>query len=870
MFPLLALLAASGFGAADTLDFTGSLSAVGAGNRLSEPGYYIWCGSAIQGEDGRYYLFYSRWPEGSTGRAPGDEELFKGMGGWLKYSEIAVAASHSPTGPFKPLATVLTGTGDPNRWDQFNAHNPHVKRFGGKIYLYYIATRPLPGGVEGAPNSDAQTVQRAASLKSGRVGRIPYSDGQTIGVAVADSVLDLVAGRFRRSARPLMAPDGVTTFCRAVNPSVTQGRDGRFLMMFKSRSAPTGGHMTHWIAASDKPDGPFMLAGPALTEARYDAEDPYLWYDRERDRYYAIVKDFSRESRKLSPEWGALALVTSEKGFGDWQIAKHPLVSLREYTDSNGRKHRLENLERPQLLFDDTGRPVCLYAASSEEPLGRGIPTANLHFTLHLPGVTPPVTRTGAGRVSANAGKSAPPNLVVINVDDLGYGEVGAFGGRNRTPAIDRMAAEGRKLTSHYAAPVCSPSRAALMTGSYPKRVLPITGVLLPAAAVGLNPEERTMAEVLKDAGYATACIGKWHLGDQLPFLPTRQGFDSYFGIPYSNDMGPVADGCKNSLGQPPLLPKAKKTSDRGDTGVPPGMQPPLPLLENEHVIARIRADDQVQLTRRYTERAVAWIRQRHERPFFLYFAHTAVHFPVYPNREFVGQSGNGLLGDWVQEVDWSVGRVLEALREAKLDRNTLVLFTSDNGGPVGLGAVNTPLRGGKATTFEGGVRVCTIAWWPGKIRAGTSTDAITTMMDVLPTFAKLAGTSVPSERQIDGVDIWPVLAGNPAKPPRDSFFYFRGLTLEAVRSGPWKLHLRSGELHHLGNDVAESKNVAAEQPVVVERLRALAGTMYPDLGVDGIGAGCRPLGRVENPKPLIAADGSVRGDAIGQTRKFP
>ena len=346
--------------AADTLDFTGRLSAITPNNRLSDPGYYVWCGSGIRGEDGKYYLFYSRWPDGVTGRAPGDEKLFKGMAGWLKYSEIAAAVSDFPTGPFKPIRTILTGTGDPKRWDQFNAHNPHVKRFGDKIYLYYIATRPLPAGV----------------------GRVPYSDGQTIGVAVADSVRDLVAGRFRRSDEPLMAPDGIKTFCRAVNPSVTQGRDGRFLMMFKTRSAPTGGHMAHWIAVADRADGPFTLAGPALTEARYDAEDPYFWYDRERDRYYAIVKDFSRELRELSPEWGALALVTSEKGIGDWRIAKHSLVSVREYTDEHGRKHRLSNLERPQLLFDDSGRPVCLYTAASEEPLSRGVPTFNLHFTL--------------------------------------------------------------------------------------------------------------------------------------------------------------------------------------------------------------------------------------------------------------------------------------------------------------------------------------------------------------------------------------------------------------------------------------------------------------------------------------------------------
>jgi arylsulfatase A-like enzyme len=275
-------------------------------------------------------------------------------------------------------------------------------------------------------------------------------------------------------------------------------------------------------------------------------------------------------------------------------------------------------------------------------------------------------------------------------------------------------------------------------------------------------------------------------------------------------------------------------------------------------------------LLKRYTERAVTFIKEKHAKPFFLYLAPNAVHFPRYPRDEFLGKSGNGVLGDWVQEVDWSVGQVLAALREAKLDQNTLVIFTSDNGGPTYQDAVNTPLRGAKGSTLEGGVRVPTIAWWPGKIAPGTSTDAIAGMLDVLPTFAAVAGAKVPTDRKIDGVDQMPILMGNPAKAPRDVFFYYRGLVLEAVRSGPWKLHLEKGELYQLDNDIGEAKNVADQNPAEVKRLRALAETMKNDLGLDGVGPGCRPLGRVENPKPIIAADGAVRGDMAGATKAFP
>jgi arylsulfatase A len=467
----------------------------------------------------------------------------------------------------------------------------------------------------------------------------------------------------------------------------------------------------------------------------------------------------------------------------------------------------------------------------------------------------------------ARAAEPIRPNFIVINIDDLGYGDIGPFGAkRTRTPNLDRMAAEGRRLTSHYAAVVCSPSRAALMTGCYPKRVLAISLVLFPGASLGLNPEERTVAELLKDAGYATACVGKWHLGDQPAFLPTRQGFDSYYGIPYSNDMGPPEDGSKSDPGKPIPQRKAqaqarKKAQDKEpETGIKGMDQPPLPLLQDETVIARVEAREQSELVERYTEKSLAFLRKNRDRPFFLYLAHSAVHFPHYPGPAFRGKSKNGLYGDWTEEVDSSVGRVLDEVRALNLAEKTLVLFTSDNGGPVNQGATNTPLRGSKGQTFEGGIRVCTIAWWPGKVPAGTSTSAITTMMDILPTFVTLAGGTVPRDRTIDGRDITPVLLGTPgANPPRDEFLYYRGLKLEAIRSGPWKLHLERGMLYNLESDLAESTDVAAAHPDVVQQLRSSAGRAASDLGLNGKGPGCRPPGRVPNPQPLIGRDGTIR-----------
>ena len=469
------------------------------------------------------------------------------------------------------------------------------------------------------------------------------------------------------------------------------------------------------------------------------------------------------------------------------------------------------------------------------------------------------------------------PNLIFINSDDLGYADIGPFGSTiNRTPNLDRMAKEGRKLTCHYAAPVCSPSRAALMTGCYPKRVLPIPGVLFPGAAVGLNPKEHTVAELLKDAGYTTAIIGKWHLGDQPEFLPRRRGFDFYLGLPYSNDMGPGEEGAKSSLGDPLPKPRANaaKAADEepNETGITGRRQPPLPLVRNETVIERVGVEGQAKLMTRYTDEAVNFIKANKDRKFFLYLPYNAVHFPIYPGKSFAGKSSHGLYSDWVEEVDWSVGRVLDTLRELKLDANTLVIFSSDNGGTPR--AVNAPLRGFKGSTWEGGMREPTVAWWPGRIPAGTATGEITAMMDILPTFVKLAGGAVPADHKLDGRDIWPVLAGEPgAKSPHDVFFFFHGLKLEGVRSGPWKLRLASAGagpmkkktgppaplLFNLADDIGESRDVAAANPEIVQRLQALAETMKDDLGLIGTGPGCRPLGRVAAPQPLIGSDGRIR-----------
>ena len=441
----------------------------------------------------------------------------------------------------------------------------------------------------------------------------------------------------------------------------------------------------------------------------------------------------------------------------------------------------------------------------------------------------------------------ARPNLVVILIDDMGYGDIGPFGSKlNRTPNLDRMAVEGMKLTSFYGAPVCTPSRAQMMTGCYAKRVS-LPNVIYPSCPIGLSAKEHTVADLLKKQGYATMAIGKWHLGDQPDFLPTRHGFDHYLGLPYSNDMG--GTGVENAKGK---------------------VRPLLPLLRDATVIEA--PADQDTLTARYTEEAVKFIHANKDRPFFLYLPHTAVHVPLHPGADFKGKSANGAYGDWVEEVDWSVGKVLDALRELKLDERTLVLFTSDNGPWLTQGkdgGIAGPLHGGKGTTWEGGMREPTIAWWPGHIAAGTACAAIMSEMDVLPTLVKLAGGQVPSDRTIDGKDIWPLLIGQSKESPHEALFYFSSNNLQAVRSGPWKLAIApqgtglppgaaepvkhtGPRLYNLDSDIGELTDVAAQHPDIVARLQRLIAQMDADLGATGIGPGVREPDHVEKPQPLM------------------
>jgi arylsulfatase A-like enzyme len=435
------------------------------------------------------------------------------------------------------------------------------------------------------------------------------------------------------------------------------------------------------------------------------------------------------------------------------------------------------------------------------------------------------------------------PNFIIINCDNLGYGDIGCFGSKkHRTPHIDRMAALGMRLTSFYStSAVCTPSRAALMTGCYPRRVNMHVGdrngiVLFPVSRKGLHPDEVTIAEVLKVRGYATICIGKWHLGDQLEFLPTRQGFDEYFGIPYSDNM----------------------------VGNKRAGWPPLPLMRNEEVVDA--PTDRNTLTKRYTDEAIGFIQRNKDRPFFLYLPHAMPGSDRAPfaSEAFRGKSANGLYGDSVEEIDWSTSEILRALERFDLNKRTLVIWTSDNGAYVDRGGSNAPLRGGLHDTTEGGFRMPCVAWWPGRIPEGTSSDEVTTMMDLLPTFAGLAGAQLPKDRVIDGKDIWPILAAKEgAKSPHEAFYYYYMSQLHAVRAGKWKLHLplknklvrpgrrRSGEraLYDLDNDIGEKNNVANDHPDVVQQLSALAEDARRELGDDGRGGiGQRPAAFVEKP----------------------
>ena len=434
-----------------------------------------------------------------------------------------------------------------------------------------------------------------------------------------------------------------------------------------------------------------------------------------------------------------------------------------------------------------------------------------------------------------------PPNIVIIFADDQGYADVGVFGAKGfKTPNLDRLSKEGCKFTNfHVAQPVCSASRAALLTGCYPNRI-GIHGALGPGARHGISDDEMTIAQLLKQKGYATGMAGKWHLGRPTQFLPTHHGFDEYLGLPYSNDMWPYH-------------PEAKA-----------GTYPPLPLIEGDTPI-KVGLDhaDQEQLTTQYTERAVKFIERNQDRPFFFYLAHSMPHVPLHVSDKFKGKSKQGLYGDVIMEIDWSVGEVMKTLKRCGLEKDTFVIFTSDNGPWLSYGnhaGSADPLREGKGTCWEGGTREPCIMRWPGRIPKGKKSDAMLMTIDILPTIAKLVGAELPAHK-IDGLDVWPLIASEKgAKNPHEAyFFYYQTSQLQAVTSGDgrWKLQLphtfrtlagRPGgtngipakyeqakvsepELYDLKKDISETKNVAAEHPETVQRLLTLAEQARDDLG---------------------------------------
>jgi arylsulfatase A len=420
---------------------------------------------------------------------------------------------------------------------------------------------------------------------------------------------------------------------------------------------------------------------------------------------------------------------------------------------------------------------------------------------------------------NVSSGSKHRPNFVIIYADDLGYGDLGCYGHPTiRTPNLDRMAAEGAKLTQFYsAAPVCTPSRAALMTGRLPVRsgMFGKRGVLFPDSGGGLPAEEITIASLLKQQGYATACVGKWHLGHLPQFLPTARGFDSYFGIPYSNDMDKAVGSDREAVTNPKI-----ETFN-------------VPLMRDTKVVER--PADQNTITRRYTLEAVDIIGRNKDKPFFLYMAHNMPHVPLFASEAFRGKSPRGIYGDVVEEIDWSVGQVLDALRKEDLAENTLVMFSSDNGpwleyneqgGSAGL------LRDGKGTTWDGGMREPGLFWWPGTILAGRVLGGLSSTLDVFPTFAELAGAPLPKDRILDGNSLATFLKGK-AESPRDTMFFYSGSQLQAVRKGPWKMYLQSKTyavknklqeakppiLFHVEQDPSEQYNIAEQHPEIVEEL---------------------------------------------------
>ena len=436
------------------------------------------------------------------------------------------------------------------------------------------------------------------------------------------------------------------------------------------------------------------------------------------------------------------------------------------------------------------------------------------------------------------AAPSAKPNIVILFIDDMGYGDIGPFGNQvNQTPHLDRMAEEGIKFTQFYVAnTACTPSRSALLTGTYAHRIGMDGGngnlaVTFPGDSRGLNPNEITIAEMLRENGYATGCFGKWHLGDQPQFMPLAQGFDTYFGIPYSNDMWPLHTS-KN--------PITKRKYE------------PLPVMSQDQAVAHVEDGvDQSLLAEVFTDKAIAFIKKNQKKPFFCYIPHAHVHKPRYARPEYLKRAEGNVDRAHVEEIDDSIGRVLHTLKDLKLDRNTLVIFTSDNGAASGMSS--GPLRGGKGgPKYEGHMRVPTLAWWPGTIPAGSISKEIGVTTDLLPSLAKLTVSKVPDDRIIDGKDISDVLLGKKdAQSPHQLHYYEN----EGIRRGDWKLVKKGSrsELYDLSKDPGERKDLSRNHPELVKELnRAL------QKHAASIAANLRPAGFAKRPKPILKEVGDL------------
>jgi len=444
------------------------------------------------------------------------------------------------------------------------------------------------------------------------------------------------------------------------------------------------------------------------------------------------------------------------------------------------------------------------------------------------------------------AGDERPPNVILIYVDDLGYGDLGTYGSKkNDTPRLDELAAGGMRFTDYYtASALCTPSRASLLSGCYPGRLnFDLFGeqkqrlVLFPGMADGLHPDEKILPEVLRERGYATGIVGKWHLGDQPEHLPTRHGFDSYFGLPYSNDMA--------------IMPRSKQ-------------YPPLPLLRGEKVIEQ--QPKQPELIEKYTEESVSFINANKDKPFFLYLAHMHVHLPHYVMDRFVMNSRNGVYGGAVAAVDWSTGVLMEELKKLGLEKNTIIIFTSDNGSRVDKhGGSNGALRGNKAQTWEGGMRVPCIVRWPARIPAGSVCKELVSAMDFYPTLSGLAGVDVSKLPKFDGHDVLALWEGRDgAKMPYEKFYYFQKGALEAVRSGKWKYRVAmEGNkevkgLYDLDTDIGEATDVSADHEGIVRELQKAMDDMRKKLGDARLkieGEERRPKVMTPDPKPLTTFD---------------